>query len=54
MYSDQNQYRQHKHQENKNYQKTEVGRKTTLRTCQATHKRNLTRENLDMTKKRKT
>ena len=50
---DQKQYRQHKHQQNKNNQKTIMGRKTTIETIQATDKRNLTRENMDMAKKEK-
>ena len=53
-YSDQKQYRQHKHQQNKNNQKTKMRRKTTVWIFQATKKRNLTRYNLDMTKKGKT
>ena len=49
-YSDPKQYRQHKHQENKNIHETKVGRKTTLWTFPATNKRNLTREDLDIAK----
>ena len=49
-YSHQKQYRQHKHQHNKNNQETKTGRKTVW-TFQATNKRNLSRENLDVAKK---
>ena len=52
-YSHQKQYRQHKHQPNKNNQKTRMGRKITIWTLQATNERNLTREILDMAKKGK-
>ena len=41
----------HKHQQNKNKQITKIGSKATVRTFQATHERNFTRENLDMFKK---
>ena len=46
-------YRRHKDQKNKNNQKTKMERKTTAWTFQAINKRNLTRKNLDMAKKRK-
>ena len=52
-YDHSKQYRQHKHQQNKKNQKAKMGRKTTAWTFQATNKRNLKRENLDMTKKGK-
>ena len=48
-YNDEKQYRQQKHQQ-KNNQKTKIESKTTVLTFQATNKRNLTRENLDMIK----
>ena len=51
--SDKKQFRQHKHQQNKNKRKTKIRRKTIVWTFQATNERNLTRENLDMTKKEK-
>ena len=50
-YSHQKQYRQHKHRQNKNNQKTKIGRKTTVWTFQATNNGNLTREDLDMAMK---
>ena len=53
-YSKQKQYRQHKYQQNKNNLKTKIGKKTIVWTFQATKKRNLTRENLDLAKKEKT
>ena len=52
--SDSKQYGQHKHQQKKNNQKTKIGRKTTVWIFQATDKRNITQENLDMAKKRET
>ena len=52
-YSDQNQYRQYKHQQNKNNQKTKTGNKTSAWTFQATHKRSLTQESFDMAEKGK-
>ena len=52
-YNDQKHHRQHKHKQNKNNQKTKIRRKTTVRTFQATNKRNLTRKDLDMAKKEK-
>ena len=52
-YSGQKQYRQHKHQQNKNNQETKIGRKTNVWTFQETNKRNLTRENMDVAKKGK-
>ena len=52
-YSDQKQYRQKKHQRNKNNQETKMRRKTTLWIFQATNKRNLTREDWDISKKEK-
>ena len=52
-YSDQKQYWQHKHQQNKNYQKTKMGRKITTWTFQATNQQKLTRENLDIVNKGK-
>ena len=53
-YSHQKQYRQHKHQQIKNNKKTKMRKKqTNVWTFQATNQRNLTRENVDMTKIRK-
>ena len=49
-YSHQKQDRRHKHQQNKNIWETKKGSKTTLWIFQATNKRNLTQENLDMIK----
>ena len=36
-YSDQKQYRKHKHQQNKNYQKIKIGRKTTVWISEISH-----------------
>ena len=44
-YSDQKEYRQHKHQQNKNYQNTKMGRKISVLIFQETIKQNPTREN---------
>ena len=52
-YSDQKQNKQHKHQQNKNNQKTKTERKTSVWTFQARNKRNLTRENWCLYKKEK-
>ena len=49
--SDQKQYRQNKHQQNRIQQKIKMRRKTNVSTFQETKKRNLAWENLDMTKK---
>ena len=52
-YSGQTQYRQHMYPQNKNKQKIEIGRKTTVWIFQATNNQNFTGENFDMAGKRK-
>ena len=52
-YSGKKQYKQYKHQQNRNYKKTKTRRKTTVWIFQVTNKRNITQENLDMAKKGK-
>ena len=46
-------YKQHKHQQTDNKQKTKMGRKTNVWTFQRTNKRNLSREVLDKAEKGK-
>ena len=48
--SHQKPYGQQNHQQNRNNQKTKIRRKTTQWALQATNKRNLSRENLDVAK----
>ena len=45
-YSDQKQYRQNKHQQNKNNQKTKIERKTTVWIFQETNKKNVSCERI--------
>ena len=52
-YNHQKQYTQHKHQQNKIKQETNMGRKFTVWMLQVTSKINLSRENLDLAKKEK-
>ena len=52
-YNRQKQYRKHKHQLNRNDYKTKMRKKTIQWTLHSTKKRNITGENLDMTKKEK-
>ena len=53
-YNNQKLYRLYKHQQNRNNQKTKMGRKTNMWTLQLTNKWNLTQENWSMAKKSKT
>ena len=52
-YSEQEEPKQHRDQQNNNNKETKMGRKTTVWIFQAVNLRNLTRENLDMAKQRK-